>query len=91
MALYKEMTNPENGAISNYHRIGSVTVENEILNCVLISYASREYRENENGRGIEVQNLRFHISIEEEESMGVRQLAYKKIKTLSDWEDAEDC
>ena len=29
--------------------------------------------------------------IEEEESMGIRQLAYKKIKELPDWADAEDC
>ena len=88
MALIKTKTS-ENGIITEYHKIDSVNLYGSSMEIELVSYVSKDYR---------MQNLPvlcgqylFNITLEEEESMGIRQLAYKKIKELPEWEGAEDC
>lgn len=88
MALLKNITSKE-GFITSYHRINSVSLRDNILNCHIDSYVSKEYRDLE--RPAQNDFYSFKITIEEEESMGIRQLAYKKIKELPEWTDAENC
>lgn len=89
MALSKQIIASETGATTNYHKIFSVFLKNNHLYVDLKSYTSKEYRDN--GSCISETSYTFKITIEEEESMGVRQLAYKKLKELPEWKDAEDC
>lgn len=88
MALAKEQTN-DAGIVTNYHKIGTAILRDSKLTCILDSYVSREYRELQ--RSVVSTNFLFNISVEEEESMGIRQLCYKKIKEQPNWADAEDC
>lgn len=88
MALAKQQTNSA-GVVTNYHKIGTVNLRDNNLACVLNSYVSKEYRDLR--RSVVSTNFLFNISVEEEESMGIRQLCYKKIKELPNWADAEDC
>lgn len=88
MALLKQIID-ENGIVTNYHKVSHVNLQNDILTCTLDSYVSEDYRELEKSADSSI--YRFKITIEEEESMGIRQLCYKKIKELEDWSDAEDC
>lgn len=88
MALLKEVVY-ENGVTTNYHRIGYVSLQDSTLSCCVDSYVSKDYREKE--RNADSLNFRFEITVEEEESMGIRQLTYKKIKELPEWADAVDC
>ncbi len=88
MALYKSMTN-ENGVVTTYHRIGSATLRDNVLSCILDSYVSKDYRELD--REVDSHYNRFNITVEEEESMGIRQLCYKKLKEMPEWADASDC
>ena len=88
MALCKEIITKE-GYATNYHKFTEVTVSDNKLIGELSSYVSREYR-NLN-RPAYTKVYCFDITVEEEESMGVRQLAYKKLKELDEWADAEDC
>lgn len=88
MALLKNITSEE-GFVTSYHRINSVTVRGNTLNCHIDSYVSKEYRDLE--RPAQNDFHSFEITVEEEESMGIRQLAYKKIKELPEWADAKDC
>ena len=88
MALQKEIIS-RNGFATNYHKINEISLHDGELNCVVNSYVSHEYRELE--RPADRQFFNFEITIEEEESMGIRQLAYKKIKELENWSDAVDC
>ena len=88
MAIQKEIVSQE-GFTTNYHKIDRVLLSNNSLNCSLNSYVSHEYRELE--RPADHKSFRFDITIKEEESMGIRQLAYKKIKELEEWSDAVDC
>lgn len=88
MALSMTKTN-EAGVITNYHKIGNVSLRDNSLNCILNSYASKEYREAE--RSADSSFFNFEITTEEEESMGIRALCYTKIKALPEWADAEDC
>lgn len=89
MALCKEKIDPNTGVVTNYHRIYSATVREDTLHCMLSSYVSKDYRQN--GESTNIETFYFPITVEEEESMGIRQLAYKKIKELPEWEGAEDC
>ena len=89
MALLKEKINHSTGVVSTYHRVGSVEVRDSELSCQVASYVSKDYRSQ--GRSVERSHYQFEITLEEEESMGVRQLAYTKLKTLPEWEGAEDC
>lgn len=88
MALQKDIISRE-GFTTNYHKIKEITLHDNLLNVVVNSYVSHEYREFE--RPADRQDFNFEITIEEEESMGIRQLAYTKIKERPEWEGAEDC
>jgi hypothetical protein len=88
MALTKELVN-EKGVVTTYHRVSGVNVRGSSLTCFVDSYVSKDYREAEQSADSSV--FRFDISVEEEESMGIRALCYNKIKALADWAEAEDC
>ena len=88
MALLKNITTNE-GFTTQYHKISDVSVRDEHMICILSSYVSQEYRDLE--RPADTNIFNFSISLEEEESMGIRKLAYTKIKELPEWADAEDC
>ena len=88
MALCKEIITNQ-GYATNYHKITEVSLSDGTLTCLLTSYVTKEYRDLE--RPAARRNYYFDVSIEEEESMGIRQLAYKKLKELEEWADAEDC
>ncbi len=88
MALNKQLTN-NLGVVTNYHKIGHVTVRNNNLDCILESYVSKDYRELE--RSADNSFFSFEITTEEEESMGIRALCYTKIKELPEWSDSIDC
>lgn len=88
MALLKSITN-EKGVTTTYHKVSDVTLYNNTLSCIIESYVSEIYRElNQNADSYA---FTFDISVEEEESMGIRALCYTKIKNLYPWSDAEDC
>lgn len=88
MALSKNITT-DNGFVTSYHKVDSVCLDGNTLDFNVESFVSKEYREL--GRPAERIFFNFEITVEEEESMGIRQLAYKKIKELPQWADAEDC
>lgn len=88
MALNKILINNQ-GIMTTYHKIGHVSLRNNDLNCVVESYVSKDYRELD--RSADNSFFSFNITTEEEESMGIRQLCYTKIKELPEWSDAEDC
>lgn len=88
MALLKKLTN-EKGIVTNYHNISKVTLRDNKLTCFIDSYVSQEYSVAKQNADSSV--FMFDITIEEEESMGIRALCYKKIKELDDWKDAADC
>ena len=89
MALSKQNIDPRTGVTTNYHKISSLILRDNTLYCVLSHFVSKDYREN--GNSIDNDSFQFLITIEEEESMGIRKLAYKKIKELPDWAEATDC
>lgn len=88
MALTKELTN-EKGIITNYHKISSVDLRDNRLHCRMESYVSKDYRDAE--QSADSSMFSFNITVEEEESMGIRALCYNKIKALDAWADAADC
>lgn len=88
MALYKSITD-EKGVITTYHRVANATLRNSELSCILDSYVSQDYRELE--KPADSHYYSFSITVEEEESMGIRQICYKKIKEMPEWEGAVDC
>lgn len=88
MALSKIKISEE-GFSTSYHKVTEVVIRDEFMRCLMSSYVSKEYRDLERPAHSKIFN--FIISLEEEESMGARQLAYKKIKELEEWADAEDC
>lgn len=90
MALYKEITTHK-GVNVNYHRVDNVSLNHDrTLNCVLQSFVSKDYATTNN----QIQELYLYfrnITPEEEETNGIRELAYKKIKEMPEWADAQDC
>jgi hypothetical protein len=88
MALAKELTN-EKGIVTNYHKISSVDLRDNWLYCRVESYVSKDYRDAE--QSADSSMFTFDITVEEEESMGIRALCYTKIKALDEWADATDC
>ena len=90
MALNKALTK-DKGIVTNYHKISHMSyIPGRRLCCTLDSYKSEEFRNA--GRPASFSTaFRFNPTVEEEESMGIRALCYKKIKELDDWKDAEDC
>ena len=88
MALCKQRV-AENGVATNYHRVSHVFLDGSRLNCTLESYVSQNYRDKQ--QVAERKTYYFEITVEEEESMGIRKLCYTKIKAMPEWSDAEDC
>ena len=88
MALSKEKISAS-GVITNYHKVCHVSLNDNRLACMLNSYVSKDYREQEQVADSDFFN--FEITTEEEESMGIRALCYSKIKEMETWSDAEDC
>ena len=88
MAICKEKIS-NSGVATNYHRISNVLLDGSDLDCSLESYVSAEYRAK--NRPAERKSYTFQITVEEEESMGIRALCYSKIKELEEWKDAKDC
>lgn len=88
MALSKELTS-KNGVVTNYHKISHVDLHDEQVHCQLESFVSKEYRDAE--ARADSTSFHFNITLEEEESMGIRALCYNKIKALDKWADAIDC
>lgn len=88
MALLMNKTG-DNGIVTNYHKIASLSMNQGRVICMINSYVSEEYREAE--KPADSSTAHLQISIEEEESMGIRQLCYKKIKELPNWAEATDC
>ena len=88
MALLNNITSSR-GVVTTYHKVNEVCVNNGNMFCQVNSYVSKDYRDL--GRPAEYLHFEFQITVEEEESMGIRQLAYKKIKELPEWSEAVDC
>lgn len=88
MALLKVITS-DNGIQTTYHRIEDLLLKDFTLICSLGSYVSEEYAQNNLPAFID--SVDFSITLEEEESAGIRQLAYTKLKELPEWSDAVDC
>lgn len=92
MALLKKFSQP-NGIITEYHRISQVDLslynDETNLSVTVTSYLNKEYREA--GHHIELLNYNFMLDEGEDENVGLRQLAYNKLKTLNEWVDAVDC
>jgi hypothetical protein len=88
MALLQNIQYP-NGTETNYHKINYVTLNDQEVTCELKSYTSIDYRKV--NKSADSSYYHFTITVEEEESMGIRALCYTKIKSLPEWEDAEDC
>lgn len=91
MALQKTILE-SNGAVTLYHRLGNVTLDHDKkLTCVLESYADRSYAASGSDRIGACYFIFENISLEEEETTGIRELAYNKIKQENAWQDAIDC
>ena len=97
MALNKTFIK-DNGITTSYHKVTTVNLscnhdeENQntlLLGLELTSFLNQEYRENE--QPIESDYYHFSITKEEEQETSAFKLAYKKIKELPQWADAEDC
>ena len=88
MALCKTVLTKQ-GYETNYHKISELSIYDNTIDCVVSSYVSKEYREKQ--MTADRKGYSFEITVEEEESMGIRQLAYKKLKELPEWADAENC
>ena len=88
MALTKELIN-EKGVVTNYHKISNVNLTGNRVRCRIESYVSKDYRTAE--QEADSSTFNFNITVEEEESMGIRALCYNKIKALESWADAVDC
>lgn len=91
MALGKNILE-NNGVITTYHRIEGIAFgHNKSLSCILDSYVSKEFSEDMSNK-INSHSYTFeNIDSYEEESFGIRELAYNKIKNLEEWQDAIDC
>lgn len=89
MALNKSIQN-KNGIITEYHRLDHAIIDhNRTLTCLLNSYLSRQYAID--GNEVDSYDFIFTNITREEENIGLRKLAYKKIKEEIDWADAVDC
>ena len=99
MALKKLITKP-NGISTEYHKIAHVGLSDRngehpynsetpiTIDVMVRSYLNEEYRQN--GHSIEVKSYWFELT-DEEEKQGIREVAYTKLKTLPEFEGAEDC
>ena len=95
MALSKAFTN-DLGVTTNYHKVSRASISEfsglragTFLSFDINSYVSKAYRDQ--NKPADTSNFRFEITLEEEESMGIRALCYTKLKETDEWKDAEDC
>ena len=95
MALTKALTN-DLGVTTNYHKVSRASIAEvsgpkggTFLSFAINSYVSKDYRVQ--NKPADTSNFRFQITLEEEESMGIRALCYIKLKETEAWKDAEDC
>ena len=88
MAFTKSIAT-ENGVTLTYHKIGYVNFFGGTVRGRIFSYESAEDRLT--SRPFMGKSFTVKITVEEEESMGIRALCYKKLKELPEWADAEDC
>ena len=95
MALTKAITN-DLGITTNYHKVSQATVsefsgsgEGAYVAFDVESYVSKDYRDQ--NKPAAFSNFMFNITLEEEESMGIRALCYTKLKELEEWQGAVDC
>lgn len=91
MALYKQIKQPD-GVVTNYHRILYVTqTVNSHTSIAVVSYMDEQSRENDLIINGENRPYRQAITYETDydENMTVLK-AYEYLKTLSEYENAED-
>lgn len=100
MALIKNIE-LENGIITNYHRVASLTkVTNQVNNIEVNSYISKEKREEEKEKIAEGQKtgtavpmnvlvIATYIQVPYDESMSIED-AYTYLKATNQFKDAED-
>lgn len=91
MALNKSIT-LDNGCVVNYHRISNISLHMEDNVCAIVcvdSYVNQEYRKIE--RPVTTNHFTVDMTVEEEESTGIRALMYSKLKKLSYWDGCSDC
>lgn len=88
MALNKILVN-DNGIQTTYHRITHVSLNDNQVSCCVESYVSPEYRIS--NKPADASYYYFTISVEEEESMGIRALCYTKLKEMDEWVLSTDC
>lgn len=88
VALCKERID-DRGIVTRYHRVGNISFKNNLLILTLESYPNEEYRRT--AQPASIYDYYFETTVEEEESMGIRQLCYARLKALNDWADATDC
>ena len=97
MALNKTIIK-DNGITTSYHKVTTVNFSQDyssdnqdglLLGVEITSFFNKEYRNND--QPIESEFYHFSITKEEEQETSAFKLAYKKIKELPQWADAEDC
>lgn len=97
MALNKTFTK-ENGITTSYHKVTTINFSQDyssensdglLFGVEITSFFNEEYRQNE--QPIESDFYHFSITKGEEQETSAFKLAYKKIKELPQWIDAEDC
>lgn len=94
MGLYKIIEQP-NGVLTNYHRIVSMNIITNVQNVIEVaSYTSQEKREEEinaskNGTSCNVFINTMFKSTDYNQDMTIKS-AYEWLKTLNEFNDAED-
>ena len=88
MALNKIIIN-DSGIQTTYHKITHISLNNNEVSCDVESFVSPEYREN--NKPASSSYYHFTITLEEEESMGIRALCYTKLKEMDEWLLSTDC
>lgn len=90
MALKITHRQPD-GVTTEYHRILYVQIAPNECNCIAVaSYVDAESRLSEQGELVEPYKKGKTYTVEYDEGMTVSE-AYAKLKTLPDFEGAEDC
>ena len=89
MALKKDIEQI-NGIITSYHRIYSIeNIVNQSLNIIVFSYLDNNAREKEENGNNQIYKQTKSYTTQYEETLTVED-AYEYLKTLPEFEDAED-
>lgn len=93
MALRKTITD-RYGITTSYHRVGYISYSPSRhrpcrLTFEVLSFVSDDF--STPTRPLNRCKYTVDVSVEEEESMGLRALCYTKLKEIEEWADAEDC